>query len=72
MFLAGVVVRDKVVGMFGGNQLDVALGDDLHFLAQAGFQSVGLSKEAFAFIVAVDISMVEGSNAQVQTFMEEW
>ena len=46
---------------------DVTFGDDLHPLAQAGVGAQGVAQNGLGRVTAIDIGLIEGGNALIQT-----
>jgi hypothetical protein len=68
---AGVVMLDRVLRALIGQQLDAALADQLHALAQARLGAQRFAEVAFDAVVAIDVGMVERSHAHRDALLDE-
>ena len=69
MFAVSDVMTNNV--FFARCRRDTAFTDDFHPFTQMGRQFQRLAKRRFALIAAINISMVHGSNAEIQMLLNK-
>jgi hypothetical protein len=62
---AGIIMGNLAPGIPVRDGLDATLGHQLQPIPEGWFQGQGTAKELLAGIVAIDVGVIKGGNAQV-------
>ena len=62
-----IVIFHRRMGPTANRRDDVAFGDDLHLVAQRRVGAQGTAQDLFGAIIAIDIGLIKGGDALVQT-----